>query len=991
MSVRELIRRHLFTIVSLLAIGVALWMVEQLHNLFELPPWELVPRHYLMMLFFAFLLLLLTAYLILTGWIVLGTGCTKAWPLGKRWWNGVWSEFRCPSVQAAVAPTIPLGLRPRLAAWGCDLFHGASISIQCFRTAVTTARGAFGSVMIVVAAALCFLPPSDRIAGNFDRPAELSAAGLLAAWGVWCICRQQYGRVPIVVMFFRLLVSLCVFNTIGELLWLAAHRWPELVSFRNYSLWAILHTAFCLFVFARIIDVVQLMVVFPLRATLAVGLVALAGTRGSTDVGIARSYATLLPQVANSKNISAPSPEKAAEKSSAASSDVETQLEAVWLRVLKQRLDIGIPGDGPVILVAASGGGSRAALFTALVLDDLTRKPVGSYDPGKHTLMVSAVSGGTLASAVYAERLRERKHLEERGLPNNYLLEEVLLRMAEDADRFQKWLPKAKTEAYGERAEEYIRNVWETCSKKEAQSFLKSVVIDDMSLDFMAPLLRGTLLPGVERGEAVQRFWERHFGLGRTNLQHLGEDPKFSQHVPLLICNATEILNGDLLLIDFPPLPSDLFAGRRARRRGFPTEAVVNLGSERESIAEIRLSEAVRMSANFPWGFASARLRFAESRESSVQLIDGGVFDNTGIAALRFVLDRLSEWEDEYRAALDSDESTIDEAESAYKSASTFLEQLRQRGVILIEIDSGKKQEPPSGLSAALPALFDPKTAMENSSYAHAAHDGREHVSRITEILSGKRSAQLQDRLNQIGHRATAAEHLDLPTGKLRLDLFHHLRITCNHEENVMTAWALGPTDNAKVFVRFMIGIQGLRDDLAEAIRNLGVVREYAQLVADVDKPEVKSSAEEFEALVNQGLILSEKGRLIQRVRNNAQAAQRYVFQQAAQRKLDFRRQAVGIEIEPPTPDPRIQKLVIDAGKIPPAMGAENPKSDTKGSRPAAASSAAMQDKSQQVKQFLNNVQNVEGKAIRSYNQSREGLLRKLPDSAPSKSAGTAK
>jgi hypothetical protein len=173
-----------------------------------------------------------------------------------------------------------------------------------------------------------------------------------------------------------------------------------------------------------------------------------------------------------------------------------------------------------------------------------------------------------------------------------------------------------------------------------------------------------------------------------------------------------------------------------------------------------------------------------------------------------------------------------------------------------------------------------------------------------------------------------------------------------------------------------------LRDDLTEALLDFRAVQDYAQLVADVDKQQVQMSPQEFADLYHRGLILGEKGRLIQKVRDNVQITQRFVFQQAAQHKLDFRLQAVGIELEPPTPDPKIQKLVTDMERLPPPMASGGTKLESKPAPTAPVNNA------QQLKQFL---QDVDGRATRSYNQTREGLLRKLPASSPSKALYQAK
>jgi hypothetical protein len=57
-----------------------------------------------------------------------------------------------------------------------------------------------------------------------------------------------------------------------------------------------------------------------------------------------------------------------------------------------------------VVLVAASGGGSRAALFAALAYEAMESMPFDPEDPasptvGSHIIAISSVSGGSLASA----------------------------------------------------------------------------------------------------------------------------------------------------------------------------------------------------------------------------------------------------------------------------------------------------------------------------------------------------------------------------------------------------------------------------------------------------------------------------------------------------------------------------------------------------------------------------------------------------------------
>src|SRR5262249_5747673 len=65
-----------------------------------------------------------------------------------------------------------------------------------------------------------------------------------------------------------------------------------------------------------------------------------------------------------------------------------------------------VPEGKPVVLVACSGGGSRAAIFSALVLEGLAREPFpDAVQPAQghtwadHVVLISSVSGGSLGTA----------------------------------------------------------------------------------------------------------------------------------------------------------------------------------------------------------------------------------------------------------------------------------------------------------------------------------------------------------------------------------------------------------------------------------------------------------------------------------------------------------------------------------------------------------------------------------------------------------------
>src|SRR5690606_37338373 len=68
----------------------------------------------------------------------------------------------------------------------------------------------------------------------------------------------------------------------------------------------------------------------------------------------------------------------------------------------------------PVFVVAAAGGGLRAAYWTALLLAEMDDRTCGQF--GRHVLAASGVSGGSLGLALYAAQRRawQRKPLPDR-------------------------------------------------------------------------------------------------------------------------------------------------------------------------------------------------------------------------------------------------------------------------------------------------------------------------------------------------------------------------------------------------------------------------------------------------------------------------------------------------------------------------------------------------------------------------------------------------
>ncbi len=190
-------------------------------------------------------------------------------------------------------------------------------------------------------------------------------------------------------------------------------------------------------------------------------------------------------------------------------------------------------------------------------------------------------------------------------------------------------------------------------------------------------------------------------------------------------------------------------------------------------------AEAARLSANFPWGFDVVRLPGAGGAEP-VELLDGGIVDNTGIDTFARLFERL---------ALIAGEGLVPPvgvpAEETAK-AQALLAALRARGVLLVEIDAGARPGETSGASALFPGFTRPLRALDaaGSNNAFAARD--DNVDRIRQILDADEGG------------------------------FIHLAWICNRIDNVQTAWSLGTRDRAVTTLQFLAEQHRLAPLLAE-------------------------------------------------------------------------------------------------------------------------------------------------------------------------------
>jgi hypothetical protein len=257
---------------------------------------------------------------------------------------------------------------------------------------------------------------------------------------------------------------------------------------------------------------------------------------------------------------------------------------------LKAKLEASRP-EKPhaVFIVAAAGGGIRAAYWTAAVLGRAADESPDLWD--RHLYAISGVSGGSLGAAVHAAQLAERGGAQA-GSPR-----------------------------YAEHAHDMLRE------------------------DFLSPVFAYLLFPDLaqrflpfpvataDRSRAMEASWERsaaeqlHTGLFAGRFVDLWT-PEARFRAPALLLNATLVESGQRAIVSNLAVRPDAFPD---------TIDLLDAGAGQgfgPGLADIPLSAAVHLSARFTYVSPAATVSRAGAGGRSVRarLVDGGYFENSGAA-----------------------------------------------------------------------------------------------------------------------------------------------------------------------------------------------------------------------------------------------------------------------------------------------------------------------------------------------------------------------
>jgi hypothetical protein len=327
----------------------------------------------------------------------------------------------------------------------------------------------------------------------------------------------------------------------------------------------------------------------------------------------------------------------------------------------------------PVVVMIASGGGSRAAVFTGLTLRYINEaEELRGVAQNLHA--ISSVSGGSLANAAYIARL---------------------LSVANDLGK-------------------NTYNAARIAALKDLD--------DALSSDFLLPTLKGAIFPFKTRGASIEESWRTEkVQLGTYRIGDLADEwrkaieqkapiPPF----PMPLFNTASLEGHDVVI---SPLAMNFYTQKDLHehagdaKKNYYLKVVEESGSDgvtptwvfyRDGTYGLEnllkafnplLSSAVRASANFPFGFPlvkvkpEGKLYFSPiQKQDTVSLTDGGALSNSGMWSMFHLL--MNNWK-----------------------------KLAQRGVILIIVDAGKMpvyRDLQKSYNSLLGAIQDQSTIGQN-------------------------------------------------------------------------------------------------------------------------------------------------------------------------------------------------------------------------------------------------------------------------------------
>ncbi|KAA2213651.1 hypothetical protein [Teichococcus oryzae] len=269
-----------------------------------------------------------------------------------------------------------------------------------------------------------------------------------------------------------------------------------------------------------------------------------------------------------------------------------------------------------VVLAGASGGASRAALWSAAVLRELEQQGV---DPARHLFAVSGVSGGALGAAGYVASLAEA------GIGCGTPAEGGAAKPA--PARFDR--------------------LHQALGADFLSPTLAGLFSGDAMWRILGPVSAALTSAGIvplERTQWLERSWEGALGEQGIPMNRglaastFGAEHPSRPRLPLLFTTGTRIEDGRLVLTApvADPLRDEAGQPRDCGRHATGCAAIPGAVDAMRALgSDLPFTVAVSNSARFPYVTAPGLLRGPDAgAPDQGQVVDGGYADNLGTGAL---------------------------------------------------------------------------------------------------------------------------------------------------------------------------------------------------------------------------------------------------------------------------------------------------------------------------------------------------------------------
>ena len=249
--------------------------------------------------------------------------------------------------------------------------------------------------------------------------------------------------------------------------------------------------------------------------------------------------------------------------------------------------------------MAGDGGGIRAGLWAATVLTSIEER-LGSDFP-RHVRLITGASGGMLGATCWTATL----------------------------DKEQEGIGHVCPEAAGGDA----RSI-------KADELLDAIQLGGLSSIASSLVFRDLLPPpwrfGDDRGRSLEKAWEKHTGgvLAESFAALLpGEREGWCPSLaltPMIVDDGRRLVISNLELE--PLLRSDgPLLSQTPGQPAYSIGAVSLFEHLPGAHANLKLSTAVRLQANFPWALPATELRPLRAGERRLRVADAGYYDETGV------------------------------------------------------------------------------------------------------------------------------------------------------------------------------------------------------------------------------------------------------------------------------------------------------------------------------------------------------------------------